>query len=205
MKYFVMVFFGMLMLSMPAVAQTVDLNSLPADKVQQIQQIVGDARKTTDNLTNLIDPSTVQDYAEMGRAIGIGIGNAAREIGLTVAEFADTLPGKVALFLLVYNLGGDEIASAVTGTLVGIIWLIVFITLWYRIYKRVLLAPVIKTETIKRPIKDETGKNTDKYEEVTTRTEQPYDHGNDYKGGYQILFVIVFFIGVAIGLIAIFG
>jgi hypothetical protein len=204
-RNFFMAFLGMLLLAAPAVAQTVDLNSLPADKVQQIQQIVGDARKTTDNLTNLIDPSTVNDYAEMGRAVGIGIANAAREIGVTVAEFSDTLPGKVALFLLVYNLGGAEIASSVTGTLFGIVWIIVFIALWYRIYSRVVLKPIIETQTIRRAVKDDTGKATGEHEDVTTVVERPYDHSNGEKGAYQFFFVVIFFIGVAIGLFAIFG
>jgi len=212
---------GLAVMAAPSIASaqqaqtTINTDGLPADKVKQIQQIVDSAKQTSTNLSDIaskvkFDKDTVQGYADMGKAIGTGIANAAKELGVAANEFAGTLPGKVALFLLVYNLGGAEIAGRIADVGIGILWFTVLLTFWSKYFRKICLAETTTTETTKRFVRNEDNsikkdpQGNDIYDEVTTTITKGLPIDDGAVAGTRLIMVLILAFASLPGLFFIF-
>lgn len=117
-----------MLLCVPAFANTVDLSNLTEVQQAELQKIV--AEKALENTKNGALPvkesealKTANKWAEVGKGLGQGIGAVAKEVGVAVNDFVKTPVGKIAMFLIAWHFIGADILhllTAVTLVFIGI-------------------------------------------------------------------------------------
>lgn len=76
--------------------------------------------------------SEIKEYAELGQAVGTAIASTAKELGVAAEEFSHTNVGKITIFLIAWQLVGEQVIQAIVGSCL----LIVSIFLWSKYFKR---------------------------------------------------------------------
>ena len=79
-----------------------------------------------------VSANEVQEWVNVGKSIGVGFGAAAKEIGVGVDELMKSDTGKIAMFLIVWHYIGDQML----GVIGGVLWFLLFIPLWLRMFGR---------------------------------------------------------------------
>ncbi len=116
-----------------ASANQIDTEGLTTEQIQEINSKINNYKMQNDPLTRVEKQAEdVSKYVELGRSIGVGLGEAAKSLGVEVNKFASTPVGKMATFLIVYHIVGDDIL----GFIVGFFWYFTLIPLWCYIHFR---------------------------------------------------------------------
>lgn len=92
---------------------TVDPSKLTADQLKQVQSIVG----TPDT-----SASTLSNYAQVGKDIGLGIAEAAKQLGMAAAEFANTPAGMIAIGVIVWKVILSGMFTSIALFSLGVVW-----------------------------------------------------------------------------------
>lgn len=194
----VAMFVGIFALITPALAQsTISTDGLSPDKIQQIQQIINTGKSATQQVTGILDTNALSTYADLGKAIGQSIAEAAKQIGVAAADFAKTPLGMFAVFLIAWKLMlGDMVTSAIW-TIIGIGWLVMILRVWSHYFKKICLVDFVTVETVDRRVKNDDGtwaKNDDgsfMTEKVTNTTTRGFSLDDGSVMGYRF-FAILF-------------
>ena len=146
MKYFTIVMVMLFTLATTSMAGTISAGDLDLAGLTQAQMAElaasAAAMKTTGSTASTID--SLSEYAEFGKAFGSAISQTASELGVVTNEFIVTPAGKISVALIVWKVAGDSIA----GFLIGIMWYVVLLPIWWSLFKRLVLNPRwITTET----------------------------------------------------------
>ena len=152
MNKFIAILF--LMLSMPVMADRIiiDVNGKLTDQQKAelnlaAQQKSLDAQKTTLTPETKID-DIMNTGAKIGAAVASGMVTAAKEVGSTVNEFAQTPVGKMTALVVIWHYIGQDLAHMVFGFL----WLITLTPIWIWMYRsRFFVKTVTYYETGKGP------------------------------------------------------
>lgn len=91
-------------------------------------------------LTRLKDPSAAQitsEWVDVGEKLGRGLASTARELGVEANSFAQTPVGKVAIFLLVWNFFGTDLAALAVSAFGVLIMLPLLMIFMYRVASKV--------------------------------------------------------------------
>ena len=116
-------FLGLMVLISPALAQsdqTINVQGLTQTQIKQIQETVNNAKNSVP-----INVDHLTAYAEVGKNIGLGIAEAAKQIGMAAADFAQTPLGMFAVFLIAWKLILGAMVSSAVSVLLGIGYLII--------------------------------------------------------------------------------
>lgn len=122
--------------SQPVLAQTttttqytqIDTTNLTAEQITALQQQAANARNGTPDQTL----ENIKAYVEVGKGIGAGVGQAAKELNIAVNDFAKTPVGIVTVSLIVFKVAGGKII----GVFSGILWFLVWGPLWVYYFNR---------------------------------------------------------------------
>ena len=117
-------------------------------------------KATTPAVPPVATVEQVAKYAELGKSIGAGLASTAKELGIAVNEFADTPIGKVALIIIVVKLIGSQVFHVILGT----VWFLVALPLWFYFYRRLCMFDYKYTEY------DEKGRKHTKTQYLTNPT-----------------------------------
>lgn len=124
----------------------------------------------------------VQEWVDVGKSIGVGLAAVGNELGIAADKLAGTTIGQVAIIALVVHFFGE----ATWHIMLGIVWFIVFLPMWFRYFNRMCLIKDVTTTTTG-------GTDTTK---ATTKTVTTYDkEATDMKA----LFLVMLVIGIAFG------
>lgn len=138
-------------------AAVVDTTGLPADKIKQIQDIVESGKTVTQQVVEVVDPGRISEYAELGKAIGSSVAEAAKAIGVAAKDFSDTWMGKVAIFMIVWKLMLGDIVSGASDIIIGGVWITAAVVIWNRYFRKICLVESTTTETYERKRQDANG------------------------------------------------
>ncbi len=187
----------------PQKASVVDTSGLSAEKLKQIQDIVDSGKSVTQQVTEAVSPEALTSYAEIGKAVGSSVAEAAKAIGMVAADFSNTWLGKVAIFMIVWKLMLADIVSGATDVLIGSAWLITILVIWTRYFRKICLVESTTTETVDRRIKDAAGnfvKDADGNFE-TEKVTSVIVKGQDLEQGAVMVYRLVMFALLAVGTI----
>lgn len=112
---------------------------LEADKLRQSQDSA-----VTDAVKNA-SPEDVSKWSQMGKAVAETIGATAKELSISVNEFAKTDVGKMTMFLIVYKMVGASVVTFISHIVGAIILSILLIH-----YRRGLNVSKVEYETMHR-------------------------------------------------------
>lgn len=186
-------------------ASVVDTTGLSAEKLKQIQDIVDSGKSATQTLTEAVSPEALNNYAEIGKAIGSSVAEAAKAIGVAAKDFSDTWVGKVAIFMIAWKLMLGDIVSGAVDIIIGGGWMIVLFIFWSRYFKKICLVESTTTETVDRRIVDAAGNyvKNDAGEYETEKVTSVIVKGQDIQdgavAGYRIIMIIALIIGTIPG------
>jgi hypothetical protein len=182
-------------ISYPAYAyDSVDTSGLTSDQVNTLKaqalELKAQALKQIRASGSTVLPSAeeINKYAELDTNIGVGLANAAKQMGVAANEFAGTTIGKIAFFIIGYKL----IGSSLVHLSFGFLWFLVGIPLWMHYFKRICLYEKIVDKF------DEKGKRVSR--EITG-----FSLNDGDAAGYRIVMFIFLAIVVIVGLITIFS
>ena len=194
----------------PVTSQAVDTSGLSPEKIKQIQDIVNSGKSTVQTVTEAVSPAALGSYAEVGKAIGSSVAEAAKAIGVAAKDFSDTWMGKVAIFMIVWKLMLGEIVGGAVDILIGIGWMLGLIAIWSRYFKRICLVESTTTEVVDRRLTDAKGdfikNDAGEYqtEKVTSTIVKNQDIQDGVVAGYRFtMFIILAFASIP-GLIFLF-
>lgn len=103
----------------------VDDSVLPSELRQKLEA----ARKISE-VTNSLKIG--QDWADMGRAIGIATREGLNAVTTETAKFAETTPGKFTMFMIAWKVAGADFLRAIKGYAIGVPLLIFWAWFGYR-------------------------------------------------------------------------
>ena len=108
-------------------------NLTDAQKVQILSQIT--QMKNQNGLTVTSTPEQVQEWVDVGTAVGKGLASAAKELDMALDEFSKSDIGKLAVLLIIWKVIGSSIVHIVF----GILWFMVAIPTWIYFFKRLVM------------------------------------------------------------------
>ena len=100
-----------------------------AEKAEVIK-FVADKASKDDVVPAVLTEERVERWVKIGSNIGMGLAGAAKEVGVTVNEFASTPVGQLTTVLIVWHMIGAQLIHVLGGLL---IWLVGFTTIWFMI------------------------------------------------------------------------
>jgi hypothetical protein len=172
----------------PPAPTNINTTGLTAEQMKQVQEQADQLRAASPEAQTQATLERVQQYVEVGKGIGAGLGEAARSMGVAVNDFANTPVGRLTTFVIIWKVMGHDFL----GILAGLIWMAVMIPLWVSYFRRICLQGNI-VETFDK----ETGK-------LLTRKAEALDLHNGDVAGYRILMFIVLAMVCAAGFVMIF-
>jgi hypothetical protein len=178
------------LLAQPVLADQIDTSGLTASQIATLQAQAAQAKAAnTDHQNTPFSPSSLSEYAKLGRDIGVGLASTAREIGVATNDFAKTPIGHVATLLIVYKLIGRDIVHYIG----GIIWFSIMLPLWIVFFRRMYLYESIETKFDR-----ETGKKMS-----IIRT--PMEASDEYVAGGRIVMAVILAALCAVGFFVTFS
>jgi hypothetical protein len=100
-----------------------------AEKAEVIK-MVADKAAATNGAISVVTEDRVEKWVKIGSNIGMGLAGAAKEVGVTVNDFANTPVGQLTTILIVWHMIGATLIHVFGGLL---IWLVGFTTIWFMI------------------------------------------------------------------------
>ena len=107
---------------------------------------------------NVSKATVVKEWVDVGSAVGVGLANTAKELGIAANEIANSPVGKITVFLIAWNYMGEDVIQMAF----GLVWIFFAVPLWVWVYRT---NRVNKTETYY-----ETGKGPNGERKVIKRT-----------------------------------
>jgi len=99
-------------------------NDLTVQQQAEIIKTVADKKAQIDQ-EKLVPVTTVvqetEKWVNLGTSIGKGLASTAKELGVAVNDFAKTNVGQWTMFLIIFNIMGDEIIHFIFGILILLI------------------------------------------------------------------------------------
>lgn len=96
------------------------------------------------NIPEVTTPEQMQEWIDVGTAIGKGIAATAKELGIALDEFSHSRIGNITLVLIVYKVIGRDLVGYAFGTVWGITWFLVCIYM----FKRIILKMSVETTEV---------------------------------------------------------
>ena len=178
-----------LMLATPSVAQNttapapaINTSGLTSDQMSQIQSQADTMRAQSPEAQTSETLKNVQQYVEIGKGIGAGLGEAARSMGVAVNDFAATPVGRLTTWLIIWKVVGHD----ALGIIAGVAWFMVLFPMWVYYFRRLCLQGDIN-ETFDK----DTGKRL-------TRTTKALSLSDENAAGYRGVMLLVLVILVMI-------
>lgn len=170
-------------------ALEVDPDGLTDEQKAKIQLEIEALKKQKKSQEN--EPKTVEkikEYVELGQAIGVGLGSAAKELNVTVNEFASSPVGKIATVIIVWKFIGREAIHYLAGSL----FLVVALSAWFYLLRRIC---IIKSVTYTPVEKCWLRKKSVEYYD----TNETNHNGNTSEvNGWRAGMIVVFFLIILI-------
>lgn len=158
--------------------QKAEVLALMAKKKEQ-NDIKKEAKST---IPEIKTSAQVQEWVDVGKSIGVGLAAVGNELGIAADKLAGTTIGKVAIVALVVHFFGEGTWHII----LGIVWFLVFLPMWFRYFNKMCLIKDITTTVTG-------GTDTEKETKVTKVT---YDKEETNMKG---LFLIMLIVGIAFG------
>lgn len=142
--------------------------------------------------TGFINPisssNELTEYAELGKKYGLAMVEVAKAVGTTVNELAQTPVGMFLLFLVAYQVMGNDLIGIFGGT----IWFATMLPLWLYMLHRLILNNRTVTETY-----GENGK-------LQSRKKSPFEWTNE-NGAVFVVLCFAFLLICGSGFFMVFG
>ena len=100
------------------------------EKAEIIKLVADKAARGDTSVPAVLTEDRVEKWVKIGSNIGMGLAGAAKEVGVTVNEFASTPVGQLTTVLIVWHMIGAQLIHVFGGLL---IWLVGFTTIWFMI------------------------------------------------------------------------
>ena len=114
-----------------AAVDSAGFGKLSETEKAEIIKIVADKAARGDVTTPaVLTEDRVEKWVKIGSNIGMGLAGAAKEVGVTVNDFANTPVGQLTTILIVWHIIGAQLIHVFGGLL---IWLVGFTTIWFMI------------------------------------------------------------------------
>lgn len=110
-----------------AESQTLSLEGLSAEQIQQVQEKVNSVREEASP-----ELSQMSKAVEVGRMLGAGLVATAKELGVAVNDFAKTDVGRGVAVVLLWKYVGSDAAGLLFGSLILISFVGLGLTLIFR-------------------------------------------------------------------------
>ncbi len=180
-----------LMFSVFAVnAETVVVNGLTPEQIAQVQLTVAQQKAANDkgssNVVASVTPDSVQKWADLGKAVGVGLVATAKELGMAANDLLKTDVGKIAMALIIWNIAGKSLV----GVIFGFTWLLLVIPTWVVMFRKYGVREVRQEDFYDK------GKREDGKRRVVVYTSTSEQR--------QMMYWVSLLITIAVGLIAIF-
>lgn len=146
-----------LLLATPVIAQTVDLKDMPKDKIEQIQSIVNDAKTTTQQVTEAVNPKVINEYVEIGKSLGAAMAAAAKETGMALLTFSDTWVGRMVIIGIAWKLLLGEVFASFISVGLGVLWAGIAIRIWTKYFRELCLIKDTTIEESEEPVRGPDG------------------------------------------------
>jgi hypothetical protein len=150
----------------------------PAKAVQQVVE------KST--------PEQLVGWAQVGAALGKGLAQTARELGIAANEFVQTPVGKLTAGIILWKYMGASLVHLIVGS----IFLVVYFLVWLYLIRRFGLI----TSITKEPVVLIEAANI-----VGTRTITKYCNWREQEGSYIVVALLTAAAGIAVGMTTIFN
>lgn len=122
----------------------IDVNGLTeeqkADLVKQAEQMKKQSGTKETIIDKVSNPENLNKWIEVGQGMGVAIAEVAKHVGVAADEFLKSSAGKITLALIVWKVIGRELVH-LSG---GIVFMLVFVSLWIYFFKRMCLVKSIK-------------------------------------------------------------
>lgn len=119
---------------------SMNVTGVPNDVLIELKKKCVDMSKTA---SSTISTDNLIEYAEFGRKYGMALSEAAKSIGSSVNDFAQTPMGRLMVVLVVWKIIGHDLV----GILGGFIWFSTMLPLWIYMFHRMVLSTRKITET----------------------------------------------------------
>ncbi len=167
---------------------TVKESDLPSEVLTKLK-----AQQKVEQVTQTL--SAGKDWAEMGKAIGIATREGLSAVSDETAKFADTTPGRFTMAMIAWKVAGEDLKHFVRGVIVGIPFLIFWLSLYVWWLRKIYCQRKIKKVAF-------VGKDEERKEEVTFEYLRPLslEYPNTWPSGEAWVPTVlpnIFFIGVA--------
>jgi hypothetical protein len=111
-----------------AAVDSAGFGKLSETEKAEIIKLVADKASVTGAST--VTEDKVEKWVKIGSNIGQGLASAAKEVGVTVNEFATTPVGQLTTILIVWHMIGAQLIHVIGGLL---IWVVGISILWFMI------------------------------------------------------------------------
>lgn len=110
----------------------IDTSHLTEQQIADLQKQAADLRAGSEASSSKETLDNIKEYVEVGKGIGVGIGEAAKQLNVAVNDFARTPVGIVTISLIVFKVAGGKII----GVTFGLIWFAVMGLGWIVFFNR---------------------------------------------------------------------
>jgi hypothetical protein len=117
----------------PSQTTAVNTEGLTEQQVADLAKQAADLRAGQTAQDPKVAVQKVSEYVEIGKGIGAGLGEAARQLNVAVNDFAKTPVGIVTIALIVFKVAGGKII----GVSFGLLWFLITIPTWMIYFNKI--------------------------------------------------------------------
>lgn len=128
-------------LTQPVTAPTVNLQGLKPEQIKALAAAAEQLRQQPENtLANLTlqnaTPEKFKEWADAGQAAGKAVSGFTKEIGIAADDFLKTSTGRIALYALLWKLGGNKVAATLLNVAMSLLLGLILLTCWWQMVRR---------------------------------------------------------------------
>lgn len=143
MKQLILAFF-LICLASPALALTQsEYNELSASGQAAVMQAIADSEAAASAVPK--SAKEVEEWVRLVDAVGQGLGQLAKELGVQANELLNTPVGYITVGLIAYNVMGNDLM----GIFLGLLWLGLTVPFWLLWFVKVTI-PVVSYKEVKK-------------------------------------------------------
>jgi hypothetical protein len=121
-----------------ASAQTLDTDGLTPEQLHQVQVQIDQTKQTAAAQAPSQQAQKLSEYAQIGKGVAEAVGEAAKQLSVSVNDFAKTPVGDLTIKLIVFKVLEHRIFS----TLFGLLWMLIFTPIWLHFTLKLWRGPV---------------------------------------------------------------